>query len=70
MSEDLTLILKLKKSLSSKSLIFCFALSTNASGQGSLYFSSIFLSNEPAFTPILIEQLLFFAALITSKTYC
>ena len=34
------------------------ALSTNASGQGSLYFSNNDLSNEPAFTPILIEQLL------------
>ena len=66
----MTLILKLKKSLSSKSLIFCCALSTNASGQGSLYFSNKSLSKEPAFTPILIEQLLSFAAFITSKTLC
>ena len=55
-SDDLTLILKLKKSLSSKSLMLCVALSTKASGQGSLYFSKIFFSNEPAFTPILIAQ--------------
>ena len=57
MSEALTLILKLLKLLSSSREIFFFALSTNASGQGSLYFSSISLSNEPPLTPILIEQL-------------
>ena len=51
MFEDLTLILKLEKSLSSKSFMFSKALSTNASGQGSLYFSSIDLSSEPALTP-------------------
>ena len=28
------------------------ALSTSASGQGSLYFSNKFLSKEPALTPI------------------
>ena len=39
-----------------------FALSTKASGQGSLYFSNKDLSNDPAFTPILIEQSLSFAA--------
>ena len=70
MSEDLTLILKLKKSLSSRSLILFWALSTNASGQGSLYFSNSFLSREPALTPIRIEQSLSLAALITSKTLC
>ena len=41
------------------------ALSINASGHGDLYFSKSFFSNDPAFTPILIEQLLFFAAWIT-----
>ena len=45
-----------------------FALSTRASGQGSLYFSNKFLSKEPALTPIRIEQLLSFAALTTSNT--
>ena len=69
MSEDFTLILKLKKSLSSRILIFSLALSTNASGLGSEYFSSIFLFKLPAFTPILIEQLLFLAAFITSLTF-
>ena len=54
--EAFTLILKLKKSKSSKIFIFNIALSTNASGQGSLYFSSKFLSNDPPLTPILIEQ--------------
>ena len=62
-SEDLTLILKLKKSSSSKSLILLIALSTKASGHGSFYFSSNDFSIEPALTPILIEQLLSFAAL-------
>jgi hypothetical protein len=47
-------------------LIFLKALSTNASGQGSLYFSRISFSSEPALTPILIEQSLFLAALKTS----
>ena len=65
-SDDLTLILKLKKSLSSKIFIFLNALSTNASGHGSLYFSRISFSKEPAFTPILIEQLLSLAAFKTS----
>ena len=46
-------------------LIFLSALSTNASGQGSLYFSNKSFSKDPALTPILIEQLLFFAAEIT-----
>ena len=59
MSEDLTLILKLKKSLSSNNFILCCALSTNASGHGSLNFSKRYFSSEPALTPILIEQLLF-----------
>ena len=40
-----------------------------ASGQGSLYFSKISFSKDPAFTPTLIEQLLFFAALITSLIF-
>jgi len=62
----LTLILKFKKSLSSKIFIFLKALLTNASGQGSLNSSKISFSREPAFTPILIEQLLFLAALIIS----
>ena len=42
------------------------ALSTRASGQGSLNFSKISFSNDPAFTPTLIEQLKSFAALIIS----
>ena len=46
--------------------MFLNALSTKASGHGSLYFSRISLSSEPEFTPILIEQSLFFAALNTS----
>ena len=44
------------------------ALSTSASGQGSLYFSKSDLSSDPALTPILIELLKSFAALTTSKT--
>ena len=68
-SEDLTLILKLKKSSSSKSLILLIALSTNASGHGSLYFSSNDFSKEPALTPTLMEQLLSFAALRISWTF-
>ena len=56
-SDDLTLTFKFWKFSSSSILIFLKALSTNASGQGSLYFSKIDLSNEPALTPILIEQL-------------
>ena len=67
-SEDFTLILKLKKLLSSNNFILLEALSTNASGQGSLYFSNKDLSSEPALTPILIEQLLSLAALIISLT--
>ena len=46
--------------------MFFNALSTNASGQGPLYFSNKYCSNEPAFTPILIEQSLYLADLITS----
>ena len=46
--------------------MFLRALSTNASGHGSLNFSNISLSKDPALTPILIEQSLFFAALKTS----
>ena len=68
-SDDLTLILKLKKSSSSKSFILFKALSTNASGHGSLYFSSKAFSKDPALTPILIEQLLSFAALRISLTF-
>ena len=56
-SDDFTLILKLKKSLSSNNLILYKALSTKASGQGSLYFSNKFRSSDPALTPIRIEQL-------------
>ena len=67
-SEDLTLILKFEKSISSIIFIFLKALSTKASGQGSLYFSRMSFSSDPAFTPILIEQLLFFAAETTSAT--
>ena len=67
-SDDFTLILKFVKSLSSNILIFNFALSTRASGFGSEYLSSTCFSRLPAFTPTLIEQLLFFAALITSLT--
>ena len=46
--------------------MFLRALSTNASGQGSLYFSKISFSKDPALTPTLIEQLLSTAALTTS----
>ena len=46
--------------------MFLKALSTNASGHGSLYFSRISLSKDPALTPILIEQSLSFAAFKTS----
>ena len=68
-SEDFTLILKSKKSSSSINFIFLIALSTSASGQGSLYFSRISFSRDPAFTPILIEQLLFFAAFTISLIF-
>ena len=54
------------KSLSSSIFIFNLALSTKASGLGSENFSKICFSKLPALTPILIEQLLSFAALITS----
>ena len=47
-------------------MIFLKALSTKASGQGSLNFSNISFSNDPAFTPILTEQSLFLAELRTS----
>ena len=67
-SDDFTLILKLKKSSSSKSFILFIALSTNASGHGSLYFSSNFFSRDPELTPIRIEQSLSFAALRISLT--
>ena len=46
--------------------MFLKALSTNASGLGSLNFSNISLSKDPALTPILTEHPLFFAALRTS----
>ena len=46
--------------------MFLKALSTKASGHGSLYFSRMSFSSDPALTPILIEQLLFFAAEIIS----
>ena len=46
--------------------MFLKALSTNASGQGSLNFSKISFSKEPAFTPTRIEQLLSRAAFTTS----
>ena len=65
-SDDLTLTFKLKKSSFSNIFIFLSALSTKASGQGSLYFSKIFFSRDPAFTPILIEHPWSLAALITS----
>ena len=68
-SEDLTLILKLLKSKSSIIFIFRSALSTKASGQGSLYFSNMSLSKDPEFTPILMEQLLFLAADMTSAIF-
>ena len=68
-SDDLTLTFKLKKSSSSKIFIFLIALSTKAVGQGSLYFSRISFSNDPAFTPTRIEQLLSLAALITSLIF-
>ena len=49
--------------------MFKIALSTNALGFGSEYLSSISFSKLPALTPIRIEQLLFYAALITSFTF-
>ena len=49
--------------------MFLKALSTNASGQGSLYFSKISCSKEPALTQILIEQSLFFADEKTSLIF-
>ena len=58
--------MKLVKSLSSSIFIFNLALSTKASGLGSENFSKICFSKLPALTPTLIEQLLSFAALITS----
>ena len=42
--------------------MFLRALSTNASGQGSLNLSKISFSKDPALTPTLIEQLLSIAA--------
>ena len=68
-SDDFTLILKLKKSLSSKNFILFRALSTNASGHGSLYFSNNFFSRDPALIPTLMEQLLSFAALRISRIF-
>ena len=56
-SDDLTLTFKLKKSSFSKIFIFLSALSTRASGHGSLNFSKISFSSEPALTPTLMEQL-------------
>ena len=55
-----------KKFSSSKIFIFLKALSTKASGQGSLYFSRMSFSKDPALTPTLIDQLLSLAALTTS----
>ena len=49
--------------------MFLKALSTRASGQGSLNFSKISFSKDPALTPTLIEQLLSFAALTTSLIF-
>ena len=46
--------------------MFNFAISTKASGLGSENFSKICFSKLPALTPTLIEQLLSFAAFITS----
>ena len=63
---DLTETLTFLKSNSSNIDRCLSALSTSASGQGSLYFSKISFSRDPALTPILIEQSLFFAALNTS----
>jgi len=68
-SDDFTLTFKFEKFSSSKIFIFLKALSTKASGQGSLNFSRISLSREPALTPILIEQPLFLAALTTSLIF-
>ena len=65
-SDDFTLTFKFWKFSSSSILIFLRALSTKASGQGSLFFSNIDLSNDPALTPTLIEQLWSTAALTTS----
>ena len=56
----------LSKLFDSSNSIFPKALSTKASAPGSLYFSIIFLSSEPALTPILIEISFAFAAAITS----
>ena len=60
--------LKLWKSRSLKIFSWNNALSTIAAGEGPLYFSIIFFSKDPPLTPILIEQLLSFAALTTSLT--
>ena len=49
--------------------MFSKALSTSASAPGSLYFSIILLSSEPALTPILIEILFAFAEAITSLIF-
>ena len=68
-SDDLTLILKLKKSSFSIISIFLFALFTNASGQGSLNSSNMSFSNDPALTPILKAQSLFLAAVIISLIF-
>ena len=65
-SDDLTLIFRFWKFSSSSILIFLRALSTNASGQGSLYFSKISFSKDPALTPTRIEQLWSIAAFTTS----
>ena len=65
-SDDFTFTFKLLNPSSSKILIFLIALSTKASGQGSLNFSKISFSNDPAFTPTLIEQLFSLADLTTS----
>ena len=57
MSEDFTLTFMLLKFSSSKIFMFLKALSTNASGHGSLNFSKISFSKEPALTPTRIEHL-------------
>ena len=67
-SEAFTLILNSWKSWSCRMRAWSRALSTMASGQGSPYFSSRWLSRLPALTPIRIEQPWSRAAWITSRT--
>ena len=68
-SDDFTLTLIWSKLLSSINFIFFIALSTKASGHGSLYFSNKSCSKDPALTPILIEHSLYFADLIISFNF-